>query len=77
MTGDGRRADRDATRALALSAVAGLGERRRTTEAETPRILGDAYATGVVTWREIATALGTTPSVAWHLAHPDEGPPED
>lgn len=63
------------TKALALDVVRRLGQRRRDLELETLETLLDVYATGVVSWAQIGEALGTTQSVAWHLAHPS-GPTE-
>lgn len=54
-----------------LDVVRRLGERRREIEGETPTVLQAAYATGVVSWAQLGVALGTTASVAWHLAHPE------
>lgn len=55
---------------FALATVIRLGELRRSIDAETPAVLRGAYATGLVSWTQLGAALGTTGSVAWHLAHP-------
>lgn len=59
-----------AVRSLALLTVAHLGVRRRQLDEETGATLRAVYAAGGITWSQIGAALGTTASVAWHLAHP-------